>query len=155
VVKPIERKLAKQIIEEYEYLGNLSAINFFYFGLFFSDNEGNEICGGAVVFGQEYTENLGVWDKYDFTGKIILLNRGVCLHWTPKNSASFLIMKAIKMLPKKYEVITATVDPMAGEIGTIYQSCNWYYVGSMRDNNPKVKNKTYYKRKAIWKQSYS
>ena len=29
---------------------------------------------------------------------------------------------------------------MAGEIGTIYQSLNWDYIGSMRRANPNVKN---------------
>jgi len=28
---------------------------------------------------------------------------------------------------------------MAGEIGTIYQSLNWHYMGSMRQQNPNVK----------------
>jgi hypothetical protein len=44
------------------------------------------------------------------------------------------------MLPEKYKVITATVDDLAGEIGTIYQACGFYYIGSMRDNNPNVKS---------------
>ena len=35
------------------------------------------------------------------------------------------------MLPPQYEVVTATVDPLAGEIGTIYQACGFTYVGSM------------------------
>jgi len=30
-------------------------------------------------------------------------------------------------------VVTATVDPMAGEVGTIYQACNFHYVGIMRE----------------------
>jgi len=42
------------------------------------------------------------------------------------------------MLPAKYRVITATVDDLAGEIGTIYQACNFTYVGSMRDSNAAV-----------------
>lgn len=142
IVRKTDRTVAKKIIEEYEWLGCLAAINFHYFGIFFKDKKTNEeVCGGVVIFGQEYAENLGVWDKYGFTGKIILLNRGVCLHWTPKNSASKLITNSIKMLPEKYEIITATVDHMAGEIGTIYQSCNFYYVGSMRESNAKVKSR--------------
>lgn len=136
VVKPIDRSIAKHIVEEYEWMGNLAAVNFFYFGIFFDG-----VCGGVVVFGQEYIENLGRWDKYDFTGKIILLNRGVCLHWTPINTGSKLIAEAMNQLPAQYEVVTCTTDHLAGEIGTIYQACNFYYVGSMRDANPNVKSK--------------
>jgi hypothetical protein len=138
LIKPVSLSYAKEIIEEYEYLGCIAAVNWFQFGIFFKDPFGNDVCGGVVIFGQEYAENSGVWDKYDYTGKIILLNRGVCLHWTPKNTNSHLIMEAIKQLPKKYEVITATTDPDAGEIGTIYQACNWHYVGAMRKNKTRL-----------------
>lgn len=136
IVKPVDRTLAKRIIEEYEWLGCMPAVSMFYFGIFFGD-----VCGGVVCFGTEYSENLGCWDKYGYSKKMLLLNRGVCLHWTPKNTGSKLIMRAIKMLPSKYEVITATTDHLAGEVGTIYQACNFYYVGSMRDSNPNVKSK--------------
>jgi len=44
------------------------------------------------------------------------------------------------LLPKKYEVVTATTDHAAGEIGTIYQACGFSYVGSMRDSNINVKS---------------
>jgi len=132
-VKPVEMTFAREIIEEYEWLGCMAAVNFFAYGIFFG-----EICGGVTVFGQEYAENLGVWDKYGYTGKIILLNRGVCLHWTPKNTGSKLIMDSVKQLPDKYEVITCTVDHLAGEIGTIYQACNFHYVGSMRKSRDRV-----------------
>lgn len=88
--------------------------------------------GGVTVFSQEYAENMGVWDKYGYTGKIILLARGVNLHFCPKNANSHLIMESIKMLPPQYQVVTCTVDALAGEVGTIYQSCNFVYVGVMR-----------------------
>lgn len=136
VVKPIDRKLAKKIIEEYEWLGCMPAVNKYYFGIFFGD-----ICGGVAVFGPDYSENLGVWDKYDYSKKILLLSRGVCLHWTPKNTASRLISKSMKMLPSKYEVITATTDHLAGEVGTIYQACNFHYVGSMRESKGKTRDR--------------
>lgn len=139
IIKPVSLSYAKEIIEEYEYLGCIAAVNWYQYGIFFKDNEDGEvICGGVVIYGQEYAENRGVWDKYNYTGKIILLNRGVCLHWTPKNTNSKLIMESMKQLPEKYEVITCTIDPDAGEIGTIYQACNFHYVGAMRKNKTRT-----------------
>lgn len=135
-VRPTDYVTAKTIIEEYEWLGCMSAITWFQFGIFF---EGN--CGGVVCFGSDYIENLGKWDKYDYTGKIILLNRGVCLHWAHPHSASKLISESIKQLPEKYKVVTCTVDDLAGEVGTIYQASNFSYIGSMRDANPNVNSK--------------
>jgi hypothetical protein len=136
VVKPVDLQLAKGIIEEYEWMGCLSAINKYQFGIFYDG-----VCAGVVVFGTDYIENLGRWDKYGYTNKILLLNRGACVHWSHPHSASKLITQAIKMLPKKYEIITATVDDLAGEIGTIYQACNFHYIGSMRDANPNVNSR--------------
>lgn len=134
VVKPIDIKTARVIVKEYEWLGCMPSIVWNCFGIYFSG-----VCGGVVVFGPEYSENLGVWDKYDYTGKMILLSRGVCIHWTPKNTASRLIMESIKQLPEEYKIVTCTVDRLAGEIGTIYQACNFLYVGCMRENNPNIK----------------
>ena len=135
VVREVDYGTAKNIIEEYEWLQCMPAISWYYYGIFFDD-----ICAGVVVYGQEYGENLGLWDKYDYTGKIILLARGACVHWAHPHSASKLISQSIKLLPEKYKVITATVDELAGEIGTIYQACNFDYIGSMRENNPNIKN---------------
>ena len=135
VVKPIERKQAQEVIEQYEWLGRMPAMVKYCFGIYFENH-----LGGVVVYSHEYSENLGHWDKYDYTGKMILLSRGACVHWAHPHSASKLITSSMKMLPAKYKVVTATVDELAGEIGTIYQACNFYYIGSMRENNPNVKS---------------
>lgn len=141
-VKQIPIKDAKPIIQKYEWLGTMAAVNKFAYGIFFKHKKTQEeICGGVVTFSPEYNENLGTWDKYGYTGKILLLSRGVCLHWCPINTNSKLIMAAIKLLPIQYEIITCTTDHNAGEIGTIYQACNFHYVGSMNDSNPNVKTK--------------
>ena len=128
IVKEISVNEAKVIILEYEWLGCMPAISTHCYGIFYNNH-----CGGVVVYGTEYTENLGVWDKYNYTGKIILLSRGACVHWTHPHSASKLIRQSMKLLPPQYEVITATVDILAGEIGTIYQACGFFFVGSMRE----------------------
>jgi hypothetical protein len=134
-VKIINKNECKEVIEEYEWLGYMPNYTKYHFGLFFKV-DGEEYLGGVLSFQQDYVENVGGWDKYDYSGKILLLSRGVCVWWTPKNSASFLISKALNWLGKNtdYKVITATVDGLAGEIGTIYQSCNWVYTGVMDGN---------------------
>jgi len=147
VVRETTYATAKSLIEEYEWLGCMSAVSYFYYGIFF---EG--VCGGVVCYGPEYSENLGKitrergtsgadWSRYGYEGSMILLNRGACTHWSHPHSASKLIRGSMKMLPKKYEVVTATVDDLAGEIGTIYQACGFHYVGSMRDGNANVSSR--------------
>ena len=133
VVKEIDFNTARAVINKYEWLGCMPVCVRHCYGLYFPHKSDDSwLLGGVTVFSQEYAENTGVWDKYGFTGKIILLARGVNLHFCPKNANSHLIMESIKMLPPQYEVVTCTVDALAGEVGTIYQSCNFVYVGVMR-----------------------
>jgi hypothetical protein len=144
-LREIGRETAGPFIEQYEWLGCLPAVTWHCFGLYFDG-----LLGAVVTYGPEYSENLGKlkregkvracadWSRYGFEGKMILLSRGACAHWTPPNTGSKIIRLSMRMLDKKYEVITATVDPAAGEIGTIYQACGFHYVGSMRKANPKV-----------------
>lgn len=139
IVREITYSEAKKVIEKYEWLGCMPVCVRHCYGLFFPhQTNGSWLLGGVTVFAQEYAENLGVWDKYDWTGKIILLARGVNMHFCPKNANSHLIMESIRMLPEKYKVVTCTIDVLAGEVGTIYQSCNFVYLGVMR----KAKEKT-------------
>jgi hypothetical protein len=134
-IRQIDRSVAKKIIEEYEWLGYMPRYCNYFFGIYFKIGE-NDYLGGVVTLQPEYGENMGVWDKYGYTNKIIQLSRGVCLWWTPKNTASYMISRVCEWLRKNthYKVITATVDSNAGEIGTIYQSLNWYYVGTFGGN---------------------
>jgi len=135
VVKPITRFICEKIINEYEWLGYLPKYTKYYFGIYFKVGD-DEVLGGVVAYQPEYGDNIGVWDKYGYSGKIIQLSRGVCLWWTPKNTASFMISKTLNWLKynTEYEIVSATVDPNAGEIGTIYQSLGWHYVGCMDGN---------------------
>ena len=57
--------------------------------------------------------------------------RGACVSWSPKNLASAFIMSSIKDMAQttQYRLFTAYSDPMAKELGTIYQACNFYYLG--------------------------
>jgi group I intron endonuclease len=134
-IREINKKTATKIILEYEYLHSMPFACKYFFGIYFNINN-CEYLGGVLVFGNEYSENTGAWQKYGYEDKILLLSRGVCLWWTPKNTASYFISRVCDILKKttNYKIITATVDPAAGEIGTIYQSLNWYYVGLMSGN---------------------
>jgi predicted nucleic acid-binding Zn ribbon protein len=127
LVQAISTAEAKAVIEQFEWLGTMPAAVRHCFGIFFAGE-----LGGAVVYASEPSESLHVWDRYKFTGKIIALARGACLHWAHPHAASKLIRRSMALLPQRYKVITASVDQLAGEVGTIYQACGFDYVGTMR-----------------------
>ena len=86
----------------------------------------------GLLYGPEYGENLGVWQRYGFEGKIICLSRGACLPWAPKGSGSRLIRRSMRLLPDGYEIVTATVDPTLGEVGIVYQAAGFLFAPMSR-----------------------
>ena len=59
------------------------------------------------------------------------LERGACVHWAPRNAASFLINAACKRIYCATGIsrFFAYADPMAGEYGGVYQAAGWKYLG--------------------------
>lgn len=61
-----------------------------------------------------------------------LIQRGATASWTPKNLGSRLVMFACRWMTRNTSkrVFIGYGDPKAHEIGTIYQSCNFEYLGN-------------------------
>ncbi len=60
-----------------------------------------------------------------------LISRGACISWSPKNLNSWLIMKSIRWMINNttYRLFFGYGDPEARELGSIYQACNFLYIG--------------------------
>lgn len=60
-----------------------------------------------------------------------LIQRGACISWSPKGLASRLLMHSLRWMVQnsEYRIFTAYSDPEANEVGTIYQACNFRYLG--------------------------
>ena len=125
VVKPVSRVDAAHFILNIHYAKRWASISY-YFGLF---NAGNLV--GVCTFGSPASPFLckgiaGVDNK----SKVIELNR-LCLLHNLKNEASFLVAGAIKMLPKP-KIIVSYSDSAQNHVGTIYQACNFLFVGTTK-----------------------
>src|SRR5690606_7787460 len=69
-----------------------------------------------------------VGEKYAPLG--VQLTRGACAWWAHPHSGSKLISFGLReMASKGYKYAVAFSDPEAGEIGTLYQATNWFYLG--------------------------
>jgi hypothetical protein len=93
----------------------------YMFGIYFDG-----CLGGVEVFVEPSTRQFN--EKYP--RKVVQLNRGACIYWTPHNTASYFLSKCFKIL-RSYGVIAvvAYCTKEAGEWGTIYQSLNFMYDG--------------------------
>ena len=126
-IRPVSRKLAEQVILKYEWLGTMANSSRHY-GIFFGS-----YCAGVTCVAQgSGTAGTNVHKVYHVEGKqVTTLVRGACVHWAPTGTNSKLVSWTCRLLADtgKHKVITAYADTDAGEIGTIYQACNWHYIG--------------------------
>jgi hypothetical protein len=107
-------------IERYEWLGNVGQC----VGKIFTARWSGKLAGVVII---------GAPNAYSFDVTLeALIQRGACASWTPKNLGSMLVMFGCRWMVNNTEkrIFTAYSDPEAGEIGTIYQSCNFDYLGA-------------------------
>lgn len=119
--------IVNNFINRYEWLGKPSLYTTHRF-IATCKKLNNEIAG-VVTFDMPIVFSNLLGEK---TRKLErLISRGASASWTPKNLASCMIMYCIKWMVKntEYRVFTAYSDTTAGEIGTIYQACNFLYLG--------------------------
>lgn len=117
-------KEAKEFIERHEWLGKMGLYPTYIYTARYKG-----ILSGVISFDMPnaFSKLLG-----EDTKKLErLIGRGACISWSPKNLGSAMIGRAIKELVKitPYRLFTAYSDVEAKELGTIYQACNFYYLG--------------------------
>lgn len=135
-------------------MGTITQHSTHYFGAYFKG-----LLGGVVIFSIPNAFSKLIGDST--VSKERLLSRGACASWTPKGLASSMIMQCIRWMVKNtpYRLFTAYSDPTAKELGTIYQACNFYYLGqksgtSARYINPytgKLVSDRYFRQKTAYK----
>jgi hypothetical protein len=132
-VRPVSRRMAEQVILKYEWLGTLGNTQL-YFGIFFGDYCAGVTCIGTTAGGANVNAHMEWGVK---RGEMAYLARGANVHWSPVGANSKLVSWTCKLLPKhsNCKIIIAYSDTDAGEIGTIYQACNWIYVGKGSSTN--------------------
>lgn len=120
-----EEKLAiDEYIKENEWLGTSGMRSKLKFAACYK----GKLCGALIfTLPAAYSKMLGE----DTKGKEILLARGACSSFTPVGLASCFIMWCIKYLVQTtdFRIFIGYSDPAAGEIGTIYQALNFYFLG--------------------------
>lgn len=141
-------------IERHEWLGNISQYTTNWFACYHKN-----ILAGVILMNVPNAFSKLLGDNTDTLERLI--SRGACISWSPKNLASCFMMWCIKYMVKNtpYRLFTAYSDPSAKELGTIYQACNFYYLGqnsgaSVRYISPhtgKVVSDRYFRQKTAYK----
>ena len=111
-------------IKRHEWLGNIAMYTTHYFGAYYKG-----ILSGVIAMSVPNSFSKMVGDKTKDIERLI--SRGACISWSPKCLASHFMMWCITWMVKntQFRIFSAYSDPTARELGTIYQSCNFYYLG--------------------------
>ena len=115
----------KEFITKHEWLGNMHRRPTHRFIATYRGH-----IAGAIIMATPNSFSSSILGKEN-QNREKLISRGSCISWSPKNLSSSLLMYAIKWMIKntQYRVFSGYSDPTAGEIGTIYQACNFIYLG--------------------------
>ena len=116
----------KLFIQRHEWLGKLPNRPTHRFTARLKKN--GQLAGTIIMAVPNAFSNLLGKENKD---KEKLISRGACISWAPKNLGSWLIMSSIRWMVKntEFRYFTAYSDPEARELGTIYQACNFIYLG--------------------------
>ena len=129
-VRRVERKDIRDFIETWHYSGSINGcIADYCYALF-------KPCGemvGAMFFGRMAMANQ--WKRFSDSEKsVIELRRLCCIDDTPKNTESYFIGRALRLLRKDWGngVVVSYADKEYGHGGTIYKASNFKMVGEIK-----------------------
>lgn len=132
-VDRIAHAAARRFIEEYEWLGNMGSARYCY-GLLFGEHLAAAACYTTPAAPAAYSRLLGS----NVAPHVFQLCRGATAYWAPRWAASTTISRSLRLLraDRGAQVVVAYSDPAAGEIGTVYQATNAYYLGMTDSRGP-------------------
>lgn len=134
--KPIYNEV-KEFIIKHEWLGTMP-----HYPTHFFIARYNGVLAGVVIMDMPNTFTKLVGNNTRYMERLI--SRGACISWSPKGLASSLLMWSIRWMVKntRYRIFTAYSDPEALELGTIYQACNFFYLGQSSGASKKYQIKS-------------
>lgn len=128
-VRRVERSDIKDFIERWHYSKSINGcIADYCYALF----DGNEIKG-AMFFGRMAMANQ--WKRFsDSAENVIELRRLCCIDDTPKNTESYFIGKALRLLRRDWRrgIVVSYADKEHGHAGTIYKASNFKMIEDIK-----------------------
>lgn len=119
-----DKQEATAFIKRYEWLGTIGSFPTHWFTARYKG-----ILGGVIIMGMpnSFSKLLGE----DTKNIERLIARGASASWCPFNLGSKFLSWAIKWMVNntQYRLFTCYSDPLAKELGSIYQALNFYYLG--------------------------
>ena len=144
-VREVSRAMALPLIEEHHYARGAANTATYLHGLFRVESDALEGAAwwipptkGAAL--ASYPEN---WKG------VLALSRLVVAPGVPKNAATFLLARSVKLIDKdRWPCLVTYADEWRGHTGGIYRASNWVYLGKTKPERTYVLNDRMISRKA-------
>lgn len=120
-VAPIPKRTAADTVVAYHYLHRAPTISY-AFGLF-----DQERLLGVVTFGVPASRAVQKGACPSDPNLVLELNRLWVSDEAPKNTESWFVSRALKLLPPR--IVVSYADTAAGHVGYIYRALNFFYAG--------------------------
>jgi hypothetical protein len=118
---------ARAIVEEYHYARGTSNTAVAVHGLFRREEWFGAKCYGVAWWLPPTRKAAAAaWHNPD---EVLALSRLVLLPNAPKNAATFLLMRSVRMLPPRWKCLLTYADTWQGHTGHIYRAAGWEYLG--------------------------
>ncbi len=121
-VEPITKRLAAETVVAFHYLHRRPPISF-AFGLF--DDAGQLV--GVITFGTPASRHLVIGVLPHEPERVIELNRLWVSDSMPRNTESWFVARALKLLPCL--IVVSYADSSFGHKGYVYRASNFFYAG--------------------------
>lgn len=123
-VRPACMADARTLVEAHHYAAGASKTAVAVDGLFVAGLD--VLCGVAWWLPPTRVAAAAV---YEDPNAVIGLSRLVLLPGCPKNSATFLLMRSVKLLGDRWRCCLTYADTWRGHTGHIYRAAGWEYLG--------------------------
>lgn len=122
-VKTIYLSTALECVKQWHYAKTASNTATARHGLF---DPNGEVVGACIWIPP--TKGAALTVSQEWQG-VLACSRLVCSPACPKNAASFLLGRSIKLLPYRWHTLLTYADSNQGHTGQIYKATNWEYLG--------------------------
>lgn len=126
-VRPIPLSLGQEMVKRLHYAKGGANTATYMHGLF---RKGEEKCYGVAWWIPPTKSAAIATAGIDYWKNVLALSRLVLEEDVPKNGASFLLAKSVRLIDKeRWPVLVTYADEWQGHTGTIYKASNWAYKG--------------------------
>jgi len=128
-VRPVDIAVARRLVEEYHYARHASNTAVYVHGLFPKGAFWACACYGVAWWIPPTRSAAEATFSQNWRG-VLALSRLVVVPSVPRNGASFLLGRSMRLIDRKrWPCLVTYADTWRGHTGAIYKATNWRYVG--------------------------